>query len=197
VSNALVIRPAPGPRRRVLVITAVISVVLVIGGALAGDRSTLPPLLTGIGLALLLAIAVAVYLWRSRIVVTPAEISVRGLWFHRRRDRTNAASVIRATVVHPGDAPAETIVVLDSGQRALLRINGALYSPADLDRLVGHLDLPVAGSDRPVTAGQFAREQPGASSWIERHMLAFILLCAAGFAVLALVLGTVIAALSG
>ncbi|PZF81437.1 hypothetical protein [Jiangella anatolica] len=192
-TDVLVLRPASGPRRQVLTIAAVISVVLVIGGVMAGGR---PALVTGIGLAALLALAVAVYLWRSRIVVTPAEISVRGLWFHRRRDRADAASAIRATVVQPMAAPSETIVVLDPGRRALLRINAALYSPADVDRLMDHLELPVAGSDGPVTAAQFAREQPGASSWIERHMLAFILLCALGFAVLALVLGTVIAALS-
>ncbi len=194
MSIALVIRPAPGPRRHVLLITAVIGVVLVIGGAMAGGR---PALSTGIGLALVLAIAIAIYLRRSRIVVTPAEISVRGLWFHRRRDRANAASLVRTTVIHPGDAPAETIVVLDPGQRPLLTINAALYSSADLDRLVDHLDLPVAGSDGPVTAGQFAREQPEAAGWVQRHMLAFVLLCALGFAVLALVLGTVIAAVSG
>ncbi|WP_116950745.1 hypothetical protein [Jiangella endophytica] len=194
MSNALVLRPAPGPRRHALAITAVIAVVLVIGGVMAGGR---PALFTGIGLALLLAAAIAVYLRRSHIVVTPTEISVRGLWFHRRRDRADAASILRTKVVQPGAAPAETIVLFDPDQRALLRINGALFSVADLDRLVDHLDLPVAGSEGPVSAGQFAREQPGASSWVERHMLAFILLCALGFAVVAVVVGTVIAALSG
>lgn len=193
-TDVLVLRPAPGPRRLVYRITTVIPVVLVIAGVLAEGR---PALITGIGLALVFAAAMAVYLWRSRIMVTATEISARGLWFHRRRDRAKAASLIRMTVVHPGAAPAETIVVFDPGRRPLLSINAALYSAADLDRLVDHLGLPVAGSDGPVTAAQFARDQPEAAGWVQRHMLAFILLCAAGFAVLALVLGTVIAAVSG
>ena len=109
-TDVLILRPGAGPRRQVLTIAAVIAVVLVVGGVLAGGR---PALITCIGLVLLLAATIAVYLWRSRIVVTPADISARGLTFHRRRDRALAASVIRATVVQPG-AVSETIVVLDA-----------------------------------------------------------------------------------
>lgn len=194
MSDTLVLRPAPAPRRLVYRITAVISVVLVIAGVMAGGR---PALITCIGLVLLLAVAVALYLWRSRIVVTPAEISARGLWFHHRSDRGQAASLVRAMVIHPGAAPAETIVVFDSDEHALLRINGALYASADIDRLVDHLGLPTGGPDRPVTTGQLARERPGTVGWIGRHPVAFTLLCALGFAVLAVVLGAVVAALSG
>ncbi|MBB5789405.1 hypothetical protein [Jiangella mangrovi] len=193
-ADLIVLRPAPGPRRQVLMIAAVIAVVLVIAGVMAGGR---PALITCIVLALLLAAAAAVYLGRSRIVVTPAEISVRGLWFHHRRDRTLAAALVRATVVQPMAAPAETIVVVDVDDRALLRINGALYSTSDLDRLVDHLGLISGGPDRPVTLGQLARERPGSVGWVGRHPVAFTLLCALGFAVLAVVLGAVIAGLSG
>jgi hypothetical protein len=174
-------------------ITAVISVVLIIGGINAGGR---PALYTCIGLVLALAVAIAVYLRRSRIRVTSSEISARGLWFHRRRDRAQAASVVRATVVHPG-ATAETIVVFDAGRHAMLTINGALYSSTDLDRLVDHLGLPTDAPDGPVTLPQLGREQPGSVSWIGRHPVAFTLLCALGFAVLAVVLGTVVWALTG
>jgi hypothetical protein len=192
-TDVLVLRPAAGPRRQVLTIAAVIAVVLVVAGVLAGGR---PALITCISLVLLLAATIAVYLWRSRIVVTPAEISARGLTFHRRRDRALAASVIRATVVQPG-AVSETIVVLDAGEHALLSINGALYAPADLDRLVDHLGLPTGGPDGPVTTAQLARERPGTVGWIGRHPVAFTLLCALGFAVAAVVLGTLVAALTG
>ncbi|MET9312836.1 hypothetical protein ABZX12_13480 [Kribbella sp. NPDC003505] len=191
-TDVLVLRPGAGPRRQVLTFTVVIAVVLVIAGVLAGG---LPALITGISLALLLAITLAIYLSRSRIVVTPAEISARGLTFHRRRDRTLAASVLRATVVQPG-AVSDTIVVLDAGQQALLTINGALYAPSDLDRLVNHLGLPTGGSDKPITMVQLARRQPGAVSWAGRHPIAFPLLCALGFAVIAVVLGTIVAALT-
>lgn len=188
----LVLRPAAGPRRQVLTIAAVIAVTLVVAGVLAGGRAAL---ITCIGLVLLLAVTITVYLWRSRIVVTPTDISARGLTFHRRRDRALAASVLRATVVQPG-AVSETIVVLDAGQQALLTINGALYAPADLDRLVNHLGLPTGRPDGPVTMAQLARERPGSVSWIGRNLIAFTLLCALGFAVAAVLLGTVVAALT-
>ncbi|RZT17179.1 hypothetical protein EV649_4716 [Kribbella sp. VKM Ac-2569] len=191
-TDVLVLRPAAGPRRQVLTIAAVIAVTLVVAGVLAGGR---PALITCIGLVLLLAATIAVYLRRSRIVVTPVDISARGLTFHRRRDRALAASLIRATVVQPG-AVSETIVVLDGGGHALLSINGALYAPADLDRLVNHLGLPTGRPDGLVTMAQLARERPGTVGWIGRNLIAFTLLCALGFAVAAVVLGTVVAALT-
>lgn len=191
-TDVLVLRPAAGPRRQVLTIAGVIALVLIIGGVMAGGR---PALITCIGLILLLAATIAVYLWRSRIVVTPADISARGLTFHRRRDRALAASVLRATVVQPG-AVSETIVVLDAGGHALLSINGALYAPADLDRLVAHLGLPTGSPNGPVTTAQLAREQPGSVGWAGRNLIAFTLLCTIGFAVAAVVLGTVVAALT-
>lgn len=192
-TDVLVLRPAPGPRRQVLLIATVVSVALIIGGVNAGGR---PALITVIGLVLLLAATVAVYLRVSRIRITASEISARGLTFHRRRDRAQAASVIRATVVHPG-ATAETIVVLDAGGHTMLTINGALYSPAGLDRLIEHLGLPTGGPDGPVTLPQLGREQPGSVGWIGRHPVAVTLLCALGFAVVAVVLGAVVAALTG
>lgn len=191
-TDVLVLRPAAGPRRQVLTIAGVIAVVLIIGGVMAGGR---PALITCIGLVLLLAATIAVYLWRSRIVVTPADISARGLTFHRRRDRALAASVLRATVVQPG-AVSETIVVLDAGGHALLSINGALYAPADLDRLVAHLRLPTGSPNGPVTTAQLARERPGSVGWAGRNLIAFTLLCTLGLAVAAVVLGTVVAALT-
>jgi hypothetical protein len=192
-TDVLVLKPAAGPRRQVFTIVAVISVVLVVGGVMAGGR---PAVVTSIGLVLLLAATIAVYLRRSRIVVTPTEISARGLTFHRRRDRALAASVIRATVVQPG-AVSETVVVLDAAGQALLSINGALYAPADLDRLIHRLGLPTGGPDRPVTLTQLARERPGSVGWVGRHPVAFTLLCALGFAVVAVVLGAALAALTG
>ncbi|TCC26157.1 hypothetical protein [Kribbella sindirgiensis] len=192
-TDVLVLRPAAGPRRVVLRFTAVTAAAFIVGGVVAGGRAAL---ITSIGLVVLLAASMAVYLSRSRIVVTPAEISARGLTFHRRRDRRLAASVLRATVVQPG-AVSETIVVLDAGQRALLSINGALYAQADLDRLVHHLGLPIGGPSGPVTMAQLGRERPDAVSWAGRHPIAFPLLCALGFAVIAVVLGTLIAALTG
>ncbi|MFF0343152.1 hypothetical protein [Kribbella sp. NPDC004875] len=192
-TDVLVLRPAPGPRRQVLTIAAVVAVVLVVAGVLTGG---MPALITCLGLVVLLAVTIAVYLSRSRIVVTPADISARGLTFHRRRDRTLAGSVIRATVVQPG-AVSETIVVLDNGGNALLSINGALYARADLDRLIAHLGLPTGGPSGPITTAQLARERPGTVSWAGRHPIAFPILCALGIAVAAVLLGTLLSALTG
>lgn len=191
-TDVLVLRPGAGPRRQIFTILAVISGAFVIAGFNTGGR---PAWITCIGLILLLAGIVAVYLRRSQIVVTPTEISARGLTFHRRRDRALAASVIRATVVQPG-AVSETIVILDAAGHTLLSINGALYSPADRDRLIGYLGLPTSAPGRPVTLVQLGREQPGTVGWAGRHPVAITLLCTLGFAVTAVLLGTLVTILT-
>ncbi|TDC46810.1 hypothetical protein E1212_25930 [Jiangella ureilytica] len=55
MSGTLVLRPAPAPRRLVYTVTAVVSVVLIIAGVMAGGR---PGLVTCVGLVLLLAAAI-------------------------------------------------------------------------------------------------------------------------------------------
>lgn len=191
MSTPLVLRPAAGPRRQLLSIAAVIAVVLVVAGALAGGR---PALITGLALAALTIVVAAAHLWRSRIVADPAAISVRRLFGHRRLDRAEAASVVLATLLRPG-AAARTVFLLDAQGGVLARINGALYDPADLDRLVEHLGLPLGGPDDPVTGARLARAQPGAAGWVERHPVGVILLCVAGFAVIAVVGGALLAGL--
>ncbi|WP_053202331.1 hypothetical protein [Jiangella muralis] len=191
MSTPLVLRPAPGPRRQLLSTGAVIAVVLVIAGALAGGR---PALITGIALAALVIVTVAAHLWLSRIVAAPGEITVRGLFGQRRHDRADAASVVLATLLRPG-AAARTVFLLDAQGRVLMRINGALYAQDDLDRLVEHLELPIGGPDDPVTGARLARAQPGAAGWIERHPVGVILICIAGFAVIAVVGGALLAGL--
>lgn len=190
MSTPLVLRPAPGPRRRLLSVAAVIAAVLLVAGALAGGR---PALITGIALAALVIVAVAAQLGRSRIVVAPTEIVVRGLFRRRRRDRADAA-VVQATLLRPA-AAARTVFLLDAGGRVVLRIDGTLYAPDDLDHLVENLGLPSGGPDDPVAAARLARAQPGAAGWIERHPVGVVLICVAGFIVIALVGGTLLAAL--
>ncbi len=187
-TDVLVLRPGPGPRRRVFLFIAVTSLAFVLGGIKAGGRAGL---ITGIGLTLLLAVTFAVYLRVSRIVVTPTEISARGLTFHHRRDRALAAGVIRATVVQAGST-SETIVICDVTGYALLSISGALYSAADRDRLVGYLGLPTTAPGRPVSLVQLSREVPGSVGWAGRHPFWVIVLCTAAFAVIALGGGTLL-----
>ncbi|MFB6718531.1 hypothetical protein ACFCV3_00135 [Kribbella sp. NPDC056345] len=195
-TDVLVLRPGPSARRLVFKIAAVISIVLVAAGINAGIKGGgRAALITGPGLALLLCGMSAVYLRRSRIIVTPTGISARGMTFHRRRDRALAASVLRATVVLQGTV-SETIVISDAGGYPLLTINGAPYETADLDRLVSHLGLPTSSPDGPVTFAQLGRQQPGSVGWAGRHPIAFALLCALGFAVAALVFAIVFTALT-
>ncbi len=195
-TDVLVLRPGPSARRLVFKIAAVISIVLVAAGIHAGIKGGgRAAVILGAGLALLLCGTSAVYLRRSRIIVTPTEISARGMTFHRRRDRALAASVLRATVVLQG-AVSETIVISDAGGYALLTINGAPYETADLDRLISHLGLPTSGPDGPVTFAQLGRQRPGSVGWAGRHPIAFTLLCAVGFAVAALVFAVVSTALT-
>ncbi|MFB6718532.1 hypothetical protein ACFCV3_00140 [Kribbella sp. NPDC056345] len=186
-TDVLVLRPGAGPRRQVLLIVAVISAAFVLAGFNTGGAAWI----VCIGCILVMVVTVAVYLQVSRIVVTPTEISARGLTFHRRRDRALAAGVLRATVVQPG-AVSETIVIYDAGGRPLLTINGALYSDADRDRLIGYLGLPTTVPGKPLSLVQLSREAPGSVSWAGRHPFWVIVICTVGFAIIALGGGTLL-----
>ncbi|GAB3928881.1 hypothetical protein GCM10029976_027500 [Kribbella albertanoniae] len=187
-TDVLVLRPGTGPRRQVYRIVAAISGAFVIAGFVNASRAKW---IFAISCILFLVVTVAVYLRVSRIVVTPTEISARGLTFHRRRDRALAAGVIRATVVQPG-AVSESIIICDATGYALLTINGALYSAADRDKLVWYLGLPTNVPGQPLSFVQLSRQVPGSVSWAGRHPFWVIVLCTVGFAVIALGGGTLL-----
>jgi hypothetical protein len=171
-----VLRPTVRHRPWVLVPVVVFTAFCVLAGLASGWIGVL----IGLGVASLVVVPVAGLLLRARITVTPSEISVRGFITHRRADRNQAASIVRAMLVAPRAPMNDSIFILDRDEKPLLRIHGVNYPRADLDRLVEHLGLPAMTADRPVTAAQLAQAYPGVVPWIERHPVKFALAATLG-----------------
>ncbi len=163
----------PSLRHRPLVLPAILIVAMCV---VVGARFGWPGVLVGFAVAAVaIVVPLAGYLRRARIVVTPSQITVRGLVTHKRADRDQAASIVRAVIVAPRAPMNDTIFVLDRDEKLLLRIHGVDYPTADLDRLVEVLGLPATTADRPVTATEVARRYPGLVPWIQRHPVMFAL----------------------
>lgn len=121
----------------------------------------------------LLVLAVALHLYRARIVLTPHEIVFKRAFSQRRRSLENAVWTIRANVVQPRGGPCDTLFVLDAQGGVLVRVYGAIYTTEDMDRLVNALGLPCSGPAGPVTPKELQRYRPGLVTWVEQH--AFLL----------------------
>ncbi|TDE00094.1 hypothetical protein [Jiangella asiatica] len=188
----LELRPSPARRRLAYVMTAVVGAVFAIGGTIAAG---VPGLLIGLAVSALMLAVMYGHLRRSRIVVTSSEIVVHGLVITRRRERSRAASVVRAVVIPVRGPAVDTVFVRAADDSRLLRIHGNNYEAEDLDRLVAHLRLPSTGPDRPVTAGQLDRAYPSLVPWVEAHPFRFSFAVAFGFVTLVVVVGIVVASL--
>ncbi|WP_116950748.1 hypothetical protein [Jiangella endophytica] len=186
----LVLRPTVRHRPLALIPVIVFVGLCVYAGAAGGTTGVL----AGLAVASLVVVPVAGHLLRSRIVVTPSEISVRGFVTHKRADRYQAASIVRATVVAPRAPANDSLFVLDRDEKLLLRIHGVNYPTADLDRLVEHLRLPTVTADRPLTANQVAKQYHGIVPWIERHPYKFGFAVVGAIVVLVTVISLIIAA---
>jgi hypothetical protein len=103
----------------------IIVTVMVVAGAgivaaiLIGDAPTAfaPFVATLFGALAVLGIA---SLLRARIVLTPQEIAVRGVFSEQHRPRAQAAEIVRATITTPRGSSGESLFILDA-QRNLLR----------------------------------------------------------------------------
>ncbi|MFC4563640.1 hypothetical protein ACFO4E_17375 [Nocardiopsis mangrovi] len=132
------------------------------------------------------------YMARSRVIVTPDEITVIGLR-RRSRPRSGAVSVVRADLIQPRGPNAESVFVLDGYGRVLLRIWVHIYAREDVDRLVDHVGIAWSGPGRPVTARQLANAYPGIVSPLEQRPYLFGFAAAGVLTVLlAAIVGTAI-----
>lgn len=188
----LVLRPTVRHRPWALIPVVIFVGLCVFTGASAGATG----LLIGLGVASLVVVPIAGHLLRSRVTVTSSEIAVRGFVTHKRADRARAASIVRALVVAPRAPVNDSIFVLDRDEQLLLRIHGVNYPRADLDRLVEHLRLPTVVADRPITAGQVAKQYPGIVPWIERHPYRFAFAITGGIVALVIIIAAIVAALA-
>ncbi|WP_053202330.1 hypothetical protein [Jiangella muralis] len=189
----LVLRPSKR-RRRTVMVTAVIvySVFALVTVALGGVVGLLIVLsLCAVGLAL-----GYVYLRRSRIVLTPAEIAVTGLLGTRRQPLADVTSIVRATLVPPRGPVVPTLFLLGGpAQDVLFRFNVTHYEDYDLDELIERLGRPTIVHDRPMTGAQLDRETPGLVRLSERRPYSFSFAVGCGFVAAVIVIAVVISAL--
>lgn len=179
----LELRPARKRVRRQFILAAAVMGAMVVGATLTGE-----PL--GIMIALILVAVVMtlllIHVRIARIVVTAAEIRVSGLFHRRVRPRGLGARIVRATLLQPRSPAIDNVFVLDPQGKVLIRINGMLQEPEELDRLIAHLGLPATGPGHPVTPAELAKVHPGIVPFIERRPYV------SGFAIAGLIIAGVI-----
>ncbi|SEE78301.1 hypothetical protein [Jiangella alba] len=186
----LELRPSARRRRTVMVtavvVYAVFAMVTVAVGGVAGLLIVLS--LCAIGLAL-----GYVYLRRSRIVLTPAELAVTGLFGTRRQPLAEVTSIVRATLVPPRGPVVPTLFLLGGpAQEVLFRFNVTHYESYDLDALIERLGRPTVVFDRPMTGAQLDREHPGLVRLSERRPYSFSFAVGCGVVVLVIVIGSLV-----
>lgn len=163
----LVLRP--DVRTGLLVVTvAVVAGASIVAAILIGDAPTVFAPIVGAMFAALTVLGIGSLL-RTRIILTPQEIVVRGLFSRQRRPRPQAAEVVRATITAPRGASGESLFVLDAHRELLIRVSGASFKREDLDLLVAELGVPCDAHSRPVEPKKFAETYPGLISKAELH----------------------------
>jgi hypothetical protein len=154
----------------------------VVAAILNGGAPTAYAWIAGVLFAALIALGVG-YQSRSRIALTPHEITVRGLVRSRNHPRSSAVGAVRATIVRARAGSVDTFFVLDARRNVLVRMGTNSYTRADIDRLVSALGVPCSSPGRPVSLDEFAKDYPDLVPWAGRHpnQLAFAIvgvLCA-------------------
>jgi hypothetical protein len=188
VQGDLVLRP--DFRTGAIVLTAFLAATVgLVAAILIGDAPTVFAPIAGLVFGVLILLGMAALL-RARIILTPHEIVVRGLFFRRRASRSHIAELVRATIAAPRGAVGESLFVLDAHRKLLIRVSGGAYTREDFDRLVKVLGVPCGGPDAAVPAKEFAETYPDLVPWVERHpyRLAFAIVGVMTAGLLALVL---------
>ncbi|GAB3477815.1 hypothetical protein GCM10027440_13000 [Nocardiopsis coralliicola] len=183
----LVVRPSRGAGLAVLAVAAVAGAALTAAAA-SGAAPAFFAVAVGAAFAAMTA-AGTVALYRARITLTGDEITVRGAFSTRRRNRSRVTHAVRAVITAPRGASSESLFLLGGDGGLVIRVPSGAYARADIDRLLDALGVPCGGPGRPVDPRRFAETYPGLLPWAERHpyRLAFAITGAVAAAVLVLV----------
>jgi hypothetical protein len=184
----LVIRPSASHTRRalraVLLFPLICVAILLIGGRLLSLAAA--AIVTAGCLA-----AVAVYMRRLKIVVSPTELTRVGFTgISKRWPRAEIGGVLQARLP---DSPAyarafDNLFVLDHTGHTMLRIRSSIWSKTDMAQLTAALGLEPEGPGPGtfVTVAELARWYPNALPQRERRPWAF------SFGVVAAIVGLII-----
>lgn len=103
----------------------------------------------------------------SRIVLEPGQVTHRS-WFLRRIVLRGQVEGLLAPFALPGSpSRVSDVLVLRDSSGAIVRLNGAFWSHADLVTLAEHADVPVLIETLGVA--QLEARLPGVLRWRERH----------------------------
>ncbi|MFI0351733.1 hypothetical protein [Actinomadura sp. 9N407] len=170
----------PDFRAGMFVLTAfLVATVVIVAAILIGDAPTVFAPIVGLVFGGLILMGMGALL-RARVILTPHEIVVKGLFFRRRESRSRVAELVRATIIVPRGAAGESLFVLDAHRNLLIRVSGGAYKREDFDRLVNALGVPCSGPDAAVPGKEFAKTYPGLLPWVERHPYRFAFAIAGG-----------------
>jgi hypothetical protein len=171
----LVLRP-DARKGAAFLIAASVAAIAIVTAILMGDAPPVFALVVGTLFTVPILLGVGAF-FRARIVLTAHDVVLRGVFSQRRLPRSQAAEVVRATLVAPRGSPGDTLFLLDAHRNLLIRVPGGGFAREDIDRLVTALGLPCSGPDHAVNADELARTYPGLVSWAERHpyRLAFVI----------------------
>ncbi|WUI00157.1 hypothetical protein OHR68_42920 [Spirillospora sp. NBC_00431] len=167
VQGNLDLRPGSGTGLIVLT-AAVLSGVGLVTAILIGDAPTMFAPIVGTIWAVLITLGTVAFR-TSRITLTPHEVVVRGLFTHRRRSRSRVTKAVRATIHLPNGVGGESLFLLDTHGRLLIRVNVGSYNREDVDQLVEMLGVPCSGLTYFASGKEFEKTYPGLVSWAERH----------------------------
>ncbi|NDL60043.1 hypothetical protein [Phytoactinopolyspora mesophila] len=142
-------------------------------GALLVVRNGVVGVMAASVAALALA-AVAQFLHRERIVVSPTHIrAVRPIGWPRKRARSDISTVVSVRVAAPSGSQAHrNLLLLDGRERLIARLKTPHWTPDDMRQLVRWLGVSPHELERTVTAKQLGRRFPRAVPLAERYPFA-------------------------
>jgi hypothetical protein len=152
----------------IVLTTTVVLAAGIVTAILIGNAPTAVAPIVGAVFAAMIILLIGTLL-QARVILTPDEIIVRGMFYRQHRPRSHVAEVVRATITAPRGGAGESLFLLDAGRGLVIRVAAGGYKREDVDLLLDALGVPCTTYDRPVEPKKFARTYPGLLSWAERH----------------------------
>ncbi|MBC7725324.1 MAG: hypothetical protein H7146_11350 [Burkholderiaceae bacterium] len=166
------VRPRRSLARHGALAVLIVSVTLIATLALIGvSPSRWPGVIAAE--AVLLAVAVLVYIVYRRTVIAVSTVELVECSYSGRELRVDLANISRAAIhrtyrTHATDSTLQ-LIALDSSGRTLLRMRGVIWSDDNIREVALALGVPVGDFPDPVTSAEFFATYPGSAFWFENR----------------------------